>query len=582
MFESDQTASGSGGTTAVTKGDLDKIYGELFNGIQTWKPFWKQLKQYINPHLGFFEEDTANWAKRDDEAILNSTPIEACEVLAAGMQNGVTSPSRPWFKWEAAMEQLRDDDDAREWTRIAEKMAYDILERAAFYEHTHPYYEQLGCFCSAAMVMADDPETLVRFRTLDTGEYAVGLGPTQEVERFARFLRLTVSQVVEMFGKTNCPPGVVSQYDRRQFNEYVKVKHVIFPNPDYDPKMMDYTKMKYRSYYWMDNSLPGKFLSEGGHQSMPVFFCVWKRTGFDTYGKGPGWRALPDSKMLQEMEDDILTAHELSIKPSLNVPDTLLSGSGVSIVPGGINPYAPTQGQDNRVTPTFQVNFDFNAAELKVQAVEQRIKNSFFANVFLMLENIDHAGMTAREILERSNEKMSMIGPVLDSIQNKFLRPLMMALFEKMIAVKGLLPPPPPSLQGQQLQIRYVSILAQAQQMTGITAIEQTCQFVLGLAQADPNAKDKLDIDAAIDEYSDALGIPPKIIVPEAKVAIIRQQRAQMQQQAEKMQQAQQMAAIAQQGSQAVKNLQPVDTGSNNALSALMGTPSGAEGAYQG
>jgi len=44
--------------------------------------------------------------------------------------------------------------------------------------------------------------------------------------------------------------------------------------------------------------------------------------------------------------------------------------------------------------------------------VQGRVKEAFYANLFLMLAESDRREITAREIDERREEKMLMLGPV--------------------------------------------------------------------------------------------------------------------------------------------------------------------------
>jgi hypothetical protein len=127
-----------------------------------------------------------------------------------------------------------------------------------------------------------------------------------------------------------------------------------------------------------------------------------------------------------------------------------------------------------------------------------------------------------------------------------------------------MLPPAPPEIQGKNIEIKYISILAQAQKMIGVTSIEQTVSFVGNLAAVRPDVTDKLDFDEAVDQYADMVGAPPKIIRSDDKVAKIRQEKAKQQQNAAMQQQ---LAA----GAQSAKVLSETDLGSNNALNALMG-----------
>ena len=48
-----------------------------------------------------------------------------------------------------------------------------------------------------------------------------------------------------------------------------------------------------------------------------------------------------------------------------------------------------------------------------------------------------------------------------------------------------------------------------------------------GLAQLKPDVLDKIDFDQVVDDLGGALGVNPKIIVPDNVVAALREQRAQ-------------------------------------------------------
>jgi len=53
--------------------------------------------------------------------------------------------------------------------------------------------------------------------------------------------------------------------------------------------------------------------------------------------------------------------------------------------------------------------------------VENRIERSFYVDLFLMLANSDRRQITAREIEERHEEKMLMLGPVLQRLNDELL-----------------------------------------------------------------------------------------------------------------------------------------------------------------
>ena len=76
------------------------------------------------------------------------------------------------------------------------------------------------------------------------------------------------------------------------------------------------------------------------------------------------------------------------------------------------------------------------------------------------------------------------------------------------------------------INIEYVSMLAQAQKAVGIGAIDRIVGTVGQMAAVKPEALDKLNADEIIDEYSNMLGISPDLIIANDQVAVIREQRA--------------------------------------------------------
>ena len=118
-------------------------------------------------------------------------------------------------------------------------------------------------------------------------------------------------------------------------------------------------------------------------------------------------------------------------------------------------------------------------------------------------------------------EKLLMLGPVLERLNDEALNPLIDRVFS-MMARKNMLPPPPDVMQGMPLRIEYISVMAQAQKSIGLTSLSQTVGFIGQLAQFKPEALDKLDVDEAIDAFSEMSGVSPTVIVPQEQVQGIR------------------------------------------------------------
>jgi hypothetical protein len=166
-----------------------------------------------------------------------------------------------------------------------------------------------------------------------------------------------------------------------------------------------------------------------------------------------------------------------------------------------------------------------------------------------MLAQSDNPEMTAREIEERHSEKVLILGPVMERLNDELFDPLIKRVFGIMYR-RGLIKPPPPELQGQEFpqKIEYTSILAQASKLLGTANIEKVAGFIGQLSQMAPNALDKFDIDEAIDTYSEMHGINPNIIRDNKQVKVIREARQKQEQMQKMMEMARPMKDAAQAG----------------------------------
>jgi hypothetical protein len=281
--------------------------------------------------------------------------------------------------------------------------------------------------------------------------------------------------------------------------------------------------------------------------------------------------ALGDVKQLQHEQLRKAQAIDYQTKPPLQVP-TSMKNRDVDSLPGGIT-YVDPAG--NGIRSAFDVNLRLDYLLQDIQDCRGRVSGAFYADLFLMLATAPNTRMTATEVAERHEEKLLMLGPVLERLHNELLDPLIDITFNRMIQ-SGVLPPAPEELQGMDLNVEFVSMLAQAQRAIGTNAVDRFVGNLGAIAQMKPDILDKFDADQWADIYADMLGVDPSLIVADKEVALVRQTRNQAMA-------AKEQAAAMQQQSQTVKNMAQAPTGSNNALTDVMnmfsgyGSPSAVE-----
>jgi hypothetical protein len=238
-----------------------------------------------------------------------------------------------------------------------------------------------------------------------------------------------------------------------------------------------------------------------------------------------------------------------------------LKNQPASLLPGAIT-YVSGTSQIG-MKPVFTVNPPVQEIMLDIEKVQERIKTIFFNDLFMMISQLQTV-RTATEIDARREEKLVMLGPVLERFQNEALDRAVDRTFNIMHRA-GLLPPAPPEIQGLHVDIEYVSMLAEAQRAVGTSALERLVAQAGSLAAVDPTVLDKIDFDQFVSVYSNLLSIDPRVVRDDQAVAKLRAQR----QQAQEQQQALAMTDPAVKGAQV---LSKTDVGGGqNALQAMLG-----------
>lgn len=539
----------------------------------SWDAHYWDLSEQIQPRRArFFSRDTNRGGERNQN-IINNTPVRSMATLSAGIQEGQTSPSRPWYRYVAPTPALSQVASVKSWLHVVEESMREVFARSNFYNSIHSIYGDLGTFATGVMYMEEDVEDIIRCEVLMVGQYCLALDARGRVSTVYRDVTLSVEQLVEKFGYDSCSQRVKDLFDQERVDEQVDIIHVVEPNDEYSRGKIGRKGKKWKSC-WMEligDDRTG-FLLESGYNEFPYMCPRWDVAAGDTYGSGsPGMEVLGDCKALQHFERQSATAFNKTVDPAMVGPSSL-NGQEVSLLPGDVT-YVDSMSAGMTFKPAHEIMPQaLQAFEVKIANTEKRIKAGCYADLWLALLHSE-GSMTAREVEERHEEKMLQLGPVVGRMQDELLAPAIERAF--MICLRrNMFPPAPKELQGTQLSIQFTSIMAVAQKLVDTAGIERLVGFVMQQAAipALSNNLDVIDFDQANKAYGDALNVAPAIIRSAEAIAKIRAavQRAQA---------AQQQQAMAQQQAEGAQALSNTKLGQGSALDALlpqMGFGSGA------
>ena len=559
---------------------FDIIKNQLESERASFLSHWRDISDHILPRRSRFSLAEANRGEKKNQKIIDSTATLAARTLRSGMMSGITSPARPWFRLTTPDSELSEFGPVKRWLDIVQNRMTTSYLKSNLYNTLPIMYGDLGVFGTAPVSIEEDlTGDVLLTKSFPVGSYSIAKDDKGKVNTFFREFRMTVAQVVDTFAKYDSKTGkpnwdnisihIKNLYDTANYEAWIDVSHIIMPNRDHDMSRAQPKFKKFLSYYYESGTsydLKGyedTYLRESGYDYFPILCPRWETTGEDVYGTTcPGMEALGDIKQLQHGERRIMEAVDKMIRPPMTGPSSLKQ-TVVSTLPGEIT-YADSTQTGQGLRPVFQVQFQIQEMEMKQAQVRSRIQRAFYEDLFLMLANTDRRQITAREIDERHEEKLLALGPVLEQLNQDFLDPLTDIAFDIHVR-QGLIPPAPPELHGVNLKVEYISIMAQAQKMLGVSGVERFTGFVGQMASVDPNVLKKIKPEQIVDVYADMMSVPSSIIRTDEEVEAIKQAEAAQQQQMQQM-------AMMQQQAQVAKDLSQTSLEKDKALGAILET----------
>lgn len=544
----------------------------------SWQTHWSQLADVYLPrrHRWFVTPNQYARGMPINATIVDETGILAARTCATGMLSGLTSPDKHWFDLGIHGVDTIPEGAGKIWLAESTRRMHAVLGGSNFYTIMGQAHHDNVVFGSAAMIEYEDPDEVVRFYNPCLGEFYFTLDNKLRIDALGREFTYTIKQTVKEFKLENVSESVRQMYKTPSSRQTeVVIGHMIEPNDLVyrNGEPIGYPvpkKFKFREVFWERNSSgggtkgSGHILKVAGFNECPFFGLRWDVSSNDPYGRSPGMDGLPASRQLQIEQRRKAEALEKLVRPPM-VGSNNMKQEPQDTLPGGIT-YVPSL-DGSGFKPAYQVEPHIQEITQDIKEVQERLKEVFFVDLFMMISNLQTV-RTATEIDARREEKLLLLGPVIERIETEVLDKIIMRTFAIMKR-RGLFEPVPPELHGATVSIRYISMLAEVQKATETTIIERLFQFVSGLVAVKPDALDKLDVDKGIEIYGDRLNAPPDLMRSDKDVAAIRQNRAQEQQQAAALQ----TGAAAAQGAQV---LSKTDVGGGtNALQAIMGQPGG-------
>jgi hypothetical protein len=557
---------------------LEQRLGSLRNWRYSWWAYWSSLAQFFSPKRYHWVIVANRYSRGNpiNDAIIDSTGLQALETCGSGMWSGLTNPARPWIKMESALPWLKIDADGQSWIDDTTERLYSVLAGSNFYTQLAQAFLDLALFGTAPFVIYEDFEDVIRVYLPCAGEYYLGVGARLSVDTFFREFTFNVQEIVDMFGVKNCPEQIQKLWAQGAASldmEFV-VAHAIEPNfavtnrGQGEPIKVVPAIFTYREVYWLKGIKSAQPLSIAGFNKKPFSAMMWSKTSNDAYGRSPCMNALGDTKQVQTETRRKAEFIEKLVRPPMGA-NPELKNEPSSIIPGNIT-YTNTENGKKGFWPLFEVQPAALAPMIEdIKEVNARIEKALFVDVFMAITQM--AGVQPRnelELTKRDLERLQKLGPVIELVEAE-LRIALDRILDIMDR-RRLLKPKPASLQKIPIKISFLSIMRIAQKSATAVSIKDFMATMGGVSSAAkaagvPDPLRKVNLDKMTDHFAEVMNVPQDILYTDQEVKQHDQIRQEEQQKAQAPQQA--MAGV-----QAAKTLSETQVGGNTALSGLLGT----------
>ena len=506
--------------------ELQNNLSKLIEKRRNWENHWQQVSDYCLPRKADITKERSPGDKRHS-LVFDGTAIHSLELLAASLHGMLTSSASRWFQLRFSETGLNSIDEAKEWLDDATNRLYDAYAKSNFQQEIFECYHDLIAFGTSCVLIEEDNKTdIFRFSTRHIREIYIEENEKGFVDQIYRRFKLTLANAINKFGYDNVSQEIQRKHLKSPLEE-IEIIHCCRPRTIYNENKLDKKNMPIQSIYFEYKN--GHIISIGGFKEMPYVIPRYLKSSTENYGRSPSMSALGEIKVLNKMVEVMLKAAQKQVDPVLMVPDDQVSLGTIRTSPGAINYYR--SNSRDRIEP-LQIGANNQLGIAMENQRREAISKTFHVDQLLM--STDRT-QTATEVVQRNEEKMRILGPVLYRLQQELLHPLIIRCFNIMLR-KKLFTQAPEILQDQEIQIEYVSPMAIAQKSQELQSVMKALDIFGSISQVVP-IQDWLDEPGLVKHLQSTLGLPAKLLKSESEVAQIRAEKAaQAQQQMEQQQ----------------------------------------------
>lgn len=495
-------------------------YERLKNERVNWDSHWDDVARYVQPR----KDDIYNGkiaGERKVTRLYDSTSLQANQLLASALHGMMTSPTSVWFALSSGDRELDKRENVRLWLQDSTLRMTQAMNNSNFQTQIHETYMNLGGIGTSVLFMGESKEAGgadFYFRADSIYQYAIEEDIEGRATEVYGMYKRTYKQLVDEFGEDSLDDDFRFS-GQSQPNRMFEVIHIVRKNKKYDEKQPDVeTNKPIVSIHVLRQTK--NVLKESGFNEHPFAVPRWVKVPNEKYGRSPGMLSLPDIKMLNSMNKVIIRGAQKVVDPPLIVPDNGFA-LPLDTRPGGS--IYKRAGVQDEITPLITNARPDIGLDL-LDSYRQRINAAFFID---QLQLIQQNNMTATEVMQRTEENLRMMGPIVSRLDSELLRPIVDRVFGIMLR-KNRFAPIPEELKGRDLDVRYVSQIAKAQRASEAETLNRVIGSMLPIIESDPSVMQNFDSSKVLKHQAQVFGLPQEMFKSDEEVEAIKKEEAAM------------------------------------------------------
>lgn len=497
---------------------------------RNFESYWQTLHDYYYVESADVNKTYSSGNELNVNNLWDSTTLECADIFASGFMNYLTPPTSKWSRLRHRDPRLAGNKAVGDFFEDVMSEVNYALNRSNFYDQMFPAYKSSGVYGTTALFEEEDLQDDIRFSNIALKQVVIVEDARQRVNKFFIEFEWTAEQAAGKFGQDALSDKMVEELkagkpNKHKFLCYIAERHAR------EIQKTDKKNLPIEAV-WID--VEGRMIvEESGYHEFPAFCHRFDKRPNLAWGFSPAMKSLPFARLLNTIAKTNLRSMMKWTDPPIAVPHNAFMAP-FNMNPRGINVYKKDVMTDGKGIFSFGNFGDPQVGLAGVEYYSGKVKSLMYADVFLAFSNITK-DMNNPEIMERINEKMTMLGPAVGRYLDEVISPIVQRTIS-ILARKGKLPDPPDEImQDPSFEIDFVGVLAQAQRRAELNTLTTGLTMIGQMAQFAPEVLDNINPDKVTQEVWSITGASSKVLRDDAEVQQIREGRAQQAMQQEEM-----------------------------------------------